>query len=195
MLSYLLYIFCCRFSDTIETFSIGKQSPTPISTIEVATWIIAIFTAIYAIVIIITMVYISKQLRESKFLREATVLKQAYDYVIRTHNHRKLIFSNRDKIAEIKEENDLRNLESSYPEIYKAIHSVANCYHYLGFLMKFRLLTKKSAIFEEGGETILSIYEIIYSVIKLEGDMTGRENYKRYFKYLVEELCNYREST
>ena len=56
---------------------------------DVATWIIAISTGIYTIAFIVTVFYIAKQLKENKLLRESTVLKEAYDYIIRTHKYEK----------------------------------------------------------------------------------------------------------
>lgn len=130
--------------------------------IEIATWIIAIFTALYAITVLITVFYIANQLKENRLLREANVLKEVYDYVIRTHQFRKTVYANEGKIKTVKEPQDLDKLEHNVSE---AIHEVANCYHYIGFLMKSGLLTNKSAFFEEGGDTFSRIYEIIKPVI------------------------------
>jgi hypothetical protein len=61
---------------------------------EIATWIIAIFTGLYAITILITVFYIANQLKENRLLREANVLKDAYDYIVRTHQSREIVYAN-----------------------------------------------------------------------------------------------------
>jgi|Deesub1362B_J571_1020462.scaffolds.fasta_scaffold02688_12 hypothetical protein len=124
---------------------------------EIATWIIAIATASYTIAFIITVFYIKGQLKENKLLREATVLKEAYDYIIRTHKFRLILYKNAEKLKKL---NQLDELEKIDDELSEAIHEVANCYHYIGFLMKHGMITNKKALFEEGGDTFLRIYEI-----------------------------------
>ncbi|HEX9911624.1 MAG TPA: hypothetical protein VGB01_00075 [candidate division Zixibacteria bacterium] len=160
---------------------------------ETANWIIAISTTTYALVVIFTIFYIAKQLRESKLLREASVLKEVYDYVIRTHNCRKIIYHHKDTIMKVKSQKDLENLEINYHEITDAIHEVANCYHYIGFLINYGLLSNKSAIFEEGGDTILHVYDIIKPVIEQDRKRMSTEKYKQYLEYLVKEINAYKK--
>ena len=159
---------------------------------DIATCIIATSTGVYTIAFIVTVFYIAKQLKENKLLREATVLKEAYDYIIRTHKFRKIIYAKEKDIKAIKNVDDLKNLEKTLPEVREAIHEAANCYHYIGFLMKYGLLTNKSAIFEEGGDTFLRIHEIIRPAIKQERIRMDKETYKQYLEYLVEEISKYK---
>ena len=155
--------------------------------IDIATRLIAVSTTIYTFAFIVTIFYIAKQLKESKLLREAAVLREAYDYIIRTHKFREIIYSNKNEIKAIQ---NVKDLEEITPEISEAIHEVANCYHYIGFLMKYGLLTNKSAIFEEGGDTFLDIYKIIKPEIEQQRAKMGKETYKQYLEYLVEEINN-----
>ena len=156
---------------------------------DVATWIIAISTGIYTIAFIVTVFYIAKQLKENKLLRESTVLKEAYDYIIRTHKYRKIIYDNERDIRAVR---NTKSLDALSPEVKEAIHEVTNCYHYIGFLMKYGLLTNKQGFFEEGGDTFLRIYEIIKPVIKQERIKMSRETYKQYLEYLAEEMSKYK---
>lgn len=159
------------------------------NSMDIATWTIAVSTTVYTFAFIVTVFYIIKQLKESKLLREAAVLKEAYDYIIRTHKFRKIIYSNKNEIRAIQNANDL---EKIVPEVSEAIHEVANCYHYIGFLMTCEMLTNKSAIFEEGGDTFLRIYEIIKPVIEQQRATMGKETHKQYLEYLVEEINKYK---
>ena len=157
--------------------------------IAIATWIIAVSTIVYTFAVIVTIFYIAKQLKENKLLREAAVLKEAYDYIIRTHKFRKIIYSNENEIKAIQNANDLEKIVS---EVSEAIHEVANCYHYIGFLMMCGMLTNKSAIFEEGGDTFLRIYEIIKPAIEQQRATRGKETHKQYLEYLVKEINKYK---
>jgi hypothetical protein len=154
---------------------------------EIATWIIAISTSVYTIFVIVTAYYIADQLKENQLLRQATVLKEAYDYVIRTHKFRKIVYNNKNEIKKVQTIEDLQNFENNRPEVNEAMHEVANCYHYIGFLMKSGLLTNKVEFFEEGGNTFLRVYEIISPVIQQERARTD-ETYKQYLEYLKEEM-------
>jgi hypothetical protein len=98
----------------------------------------------------------------------------------------------RIRIKTVDNPQDLEKLEHNVRE---AIHEVANCYHYIGFLMKVGLLTNKSAFFEEGGDTFQRIYEIIEPVITQERVMMSRETYKRNLEYLLEEMKQCRGGT
>ena len=89
---------------------------------DVATWIIAISTGIYTIAFIVTVFYIAKQLKENKLLRESTVLKEVYDYIIRTHKYRKIIYDNERDIRAVR---NTKSLDALSPEVKEAIHEVA----------------------------------------------------------------------
>lgn len=158
-----------------------------------ATWIIAISTTVYAIIVIATLFYIANQVKQNKLQREATALKDVYDYLKQTHKYRKKIYADKEKIKAIQNQEALKQLERTHPEVTEAIHEVANCYHYIGFLMRYGLLTNKPAIFEEGGDTILHIVEIIKPVIKQEREKMDKETYKQYLEYLVNEIRNYKK--
>jgi hypothetical protein len=160
--------------------------------VETATWIVAISTALYAITVLITVFYVKGQLKENRLLREANVLKDAYDYVIRTHQSRKIVYANETRIKTVNSVEDLQRLGG---DVRQAIHEVANCYHYIGFLMKSGLLTNKSAFFEEGGDTFDRTYQIIKSAITQERRSMPRETYKQYLEYLLKEMEQYRRGT
>ena len=112
-------------------------------------------------------------------------------YIISTHDARALILANSATIKAVKNKSDLESLKSKSPDLLRAIHDVVNCYHYIGFLMRSRLLTNKGALYEEGGQTILDMSEIIMPVIEIQ-----RENpsYKQYFDTLVKEVIEYQHS-
>ncbi len=154
----------------------------------IATSLIAFLTLIYVGTVIFSVCYVKRQLSESRLLREATVLKDAYDYVIRTHEFRRTLYGNESQIRAVQSAEDLEEMERHQPEVYAAIHEVANCYHYIGFLMKYGLITNKHAIFEEGGETIRRVFEIIRPAIEQERARISKETYKQYLEYLVEEI-------
>lgn len=158
---------------------------------EIATWIIAISTTGYTIIVLITAIFIARQLKENKLLRKATVLKEAYDYIIRTHESRKIVYNNENEIKSVQTIEDLQNFKKNRPKVNDALHEVANCYHYIGFLMKSGLLTDKEEFFEEGGNTFLRVYDIIYPVILQEQQITG-ETHKQYLKYLIKEMNEYK---
>ena len=76
----------------------------------------------YTIAFIVTVFYIAKQLKENKLLRESTVLKEAYDSIIRTHKYRKIIY---DYERDIRAVRNTKSLDALSPEVKEAIHEVA----------------------------------------------------------------------
>jgi hypothetical protein len=78
--------------------------------------------------------------------------------------------------------------------IYDALREVANCYHYIGFLIHIGLLTAKEQIFEEGGHTIYGVWSIVRPILEIERLEPERGNYKQYFYALVADLDAYRKS-
>jgi hypothetical protein len=117
---------------------------------------------------------------------DAAVVKEAYDYIIGTHPMRRLIFraDNAELIRGVRSPEDLRLFKEEHDELDQAIHAVANCYHYIGFLMHQGLLTAEGAILEEGGHTIVRVHELIGPYIQLEREQRG-DGYKQYFLELA----------
>ena len=160
----------------------------------VATWISAIATAAYLAAIIFSLIFIYKQVREAARLSEVTLLKEVYDYIVDSHKARGIIYDtvNYSRIKRINTVKQLQSFELNYPDTAEAIHKVANCYHYIGFLMKNRLLKNKKAFFDEGGHTFYQIYERIIPIIELDRQKTGKMKYKQYLGYLYEEYKKYK---
>lgn len=175
---------------------------------DAAIWVTAVFTAVYAIAVTASLIWISMQVKEARKQAEATkvhaqetkrlaqaeVLKQAYDYIIRTYESRELLHRTRNIIETVKNMQDLGILERKRPDIKEAIYEVANCYHFIGFLIKSELLSEKSAqdVYEEGSDTILDMYKIISPIIDIKKE-TPDKLYKQYFRYLVEEIEKWRK--
>ena len=154
-----------------------------------ATWITAVATAIYSLTVLFTVIYVVRQWKETRLLREAAVIKDVYDYIIRTHADRQLIYENQEAIRSIATIEQFSAFGVQHPDVANAIHEVANCYHYLGFLMKNKLLTSRDAVLEEGGRTVLSIHGIIGHIIKLQQRQSlATQGYKQGFVYLANEV-------
>jgi len=131
----------------------------------------------------------NKTLVETRLLREGTILKQAYDYIRETHNSRVVIYENERTIKGVNSLDELKGLKK---EISDAVHAVAHCYHYIGFLTKYGLLSNKSAIFEETGDTFLHLYNVIRPVIQQERERMHKPTYKQYLEYLKREIDQYK---
>ena len=82
----------------------------------------------------------------------------------------------------------MADLERSNREVLGAIHDVANCYHYIGFLIHSELLLKKKEFFDEGGETMLRVWKLVRTVIEAERERTKRSTYKQYFEQIANEF-------
>lgn len=157
---------------------------------ECASWVTAIATAFYAAVVLVTAVYLCRQWRETRRMREATVLKDAYEYIIKTHEARKIVKEHEDLIRGIDSQEKLLVITNGEPKgVDEAIQDVANCYHYVGFLMKYKLLTDTKAISEEGGQTLIHMHGILCNVIRLRREKNP--GYKQYFDYLVNQVQDY----
>ena len=159
----------------------------------IANWITALATAVYALVVCYTVYFVRKQLKENKLLREATVIKDVYDYIKKTSYDRSVIYKNEDKILRVRSDRDLKKFKKKSPKIYTAIHEVANCYHYIGFLIKSDLLTNKRAIYQEGGDTILGIHRIIKGVIARDREFAQKNTYKQYLDFIVEDIEKFKQ--
>ncbi|WP_457636086.1 DUF4760 domain-containing protein [Persephonella sp.] len=154
----------------------------------ITNWVIALSNFTYTLFFIITVIYIIKQFKEYKLYREISVLQDIYDYIIRTKEDRKKIFENENLIREyISKNKSLSDIEEQ--DLRDSIHEVANTYHYAGFLIKKNLIGKdlKSAFFEEGGETFIRVYNLIYPLIEKERKKPFKNTYKQYMDFLYEE--------
>ena len=104
-----------------------------------------------------------------------------------------MIYKNEDKILRVRSDRDLKKFKKKSPKIYTAIHEVANCYHYIGFLIKSDLLTNKRAIYQEGGDTILGIHRIIKGVIARDREFAQKNTYKQYLDFIVEDIEKFKQ--
>jgi hypothetical protein len=120
------------------------------------------------------------------------LVKEAYDYIIRTHKERTLLFKNAQSIMAIKSLSALNQFKENNSELYEALREVSNCYHYIGFLMHIGLLEAKEMLFDEGGETMLGVWQIVEPVLNIERGEPNRGQYKRYFYTLINDLKQYR---
>lgn len=152
---------------------------------ELATWIGAVATAIYAVFFVGTAIFVVFQLKEMKLQRDANVMKTVYDYVIATHDDRGLIYSNADAIRAVRTQEDLWLFEAAQPAVDKAIHNVSNCYHYVGFLLAKGMLSGTAGVVDEGGHTVVRIDDIIGTYVRIRRQAMGQPDYKQYYDYLV----------
>lgn len=153
--------------------------------------IVAASAVVTALLIAFTAWQVTGQHREARLAREAAVIKDLYDYVIRTHDDRNVIFQNRETILGIRSVPDLVDFQRDHPQVSKAIHAATNCYHYLGFHIDCGLITNPIPIYEEAAHTILSIADITMRYTDLEREKTGKKKYKQHFYSLVKRIRMY----
>jgi len=153
---------------------------------EVATWIGAVSTAVYAVAFLFTAFYVVFQLRESKMQRKATVLQNVYQYVMDTHLDRAVLYKNAHLIRKVHTLDDLERFSAARPDVDKSIHAVANCYHFIGFLLYCKALPCPEDFLDEGGHTLLKVDQIISQYVELCRKRTCQPKYKQYYTALVE---------
>ena len=145
--------------------------------------------AISTVLLAASVIYAALQVRENSYQRELAVMKEAYDYIRETRKYRRMIYQNKEIILKTKTVEELKKLEKEYPDLYDAIQEVFNCYHYVGFLIKLGFITKKKKEFiDEIHEPVLRINEIAGHIIDLENKKAGYKGYKKYFRYLIQEI-------
>jgi hypothetical protein len=152
-------------------------------------WLMLIQTAAVVAtgVVVVWYTWETRHLRKiSARQADAAVLKQAYDYVIETYPSRKRVFEDAPLIRAVTTCGELRDFKVAHPETDRAIHDVANCFHYVGFLMEHGLFSDDRPFLLEGGHTVLRAYEILWPYILLERQDAGAPRYKQYFHRLAE---------
>lgn len=159
-------------------------------------------TAVQTVAVVLTGLVVvwytweTQQMRKTAHRQaDAAILKQAYDYVIQTHGSRRVVYRNADRIRAVTTIAALETLRQAEPELDRAIHDVANCFHYIGFLMDQKLFSDQQALIDEAGHTILRMYNLLWTYILLERQDSGAASYKQYFESLARRVPGYRPIT
>jgi hypothetical protein len=151
---------------------------------ETATWTIAAFTGLYAFAVLISLVFIYRQVSENRRLSELTALKEAYKYVMDTHEQRTEILRSRKDIEAVNSQNSLMEFRKHHHELYNAVQEVANCYQFIGLLMKHHYMKDEKVFVNEASVTFQQIHSIMRGVITQERIEYGNPQYKCYLEYL-----------
>lgn len=119
---------------------------------------------------------------------QAQLFKQVYDYIIATEKDRKLVFHRAESLRGVKTSAGWRGIETRGKDgdLIDAVHNVANCYHYIGFLKAANLLTDMDAFLDEAGHTIRRVYEILAPIIGYQRELRNSPEYKKYFDQLYQ---------
>jgi hypothetical protein len=108
-----------------------------------------------------------------------------------THEERTEIFQNRKVIESVNSANDLTNFKKDNRVLYDAVEEVANCYHFVGLLMKHKYIKDEKVFVEEAQISFQQIHSIIKGVIAQERIMYKNPQYKCYLEYLEAVIKKY----
>jgi len=155
---------------------------------SIADWVAAVAACVNTLAFLASIVYVIRQWKESRLIRDATVIEHVYDYIMRTRKDRQVIYNHETALRAIRTEKDLTDFEATHAEVMESVHQVANCYHYLGFLLKEGLLSAQQAVLAECGHTASRMHGIIGEVLALQRVQIGRFEYKQYFNFLIDAI-------
>lgn len=164
-------------------------------TVQYATWLSAIFTTVYAIAFVVSMLFLIQQLQLLRQQNTANIMKDCFDRFERTEAARQSVYDASDFIVTVNSEEALRSFKKDNPHLHSSIRQAFNAFQYLGMVIRANMLTEdtKKVILSDIAPAFYRLHRIagvyLETEIKLRAEEGARhDKYMQHVALVKEEL-------